>query len=169
MPDDTAFVVRRTTPEDLDAVYDLFEAVASERRWIGTEPPVERQDRRRSAEAIMADDAAGGLFVAEAGGGEIVGNLFMQVAPYGVADLGMMVADGWRGRGVGSALMEAAIAWARTSTAHKVALSVWPHNEAARALYRKFGFVEEGVLRHHYRRQSGEIWDAVVMGLTLDD
>jgi hypothetical protein len=43
-----------------------------------------------------------------------------------------------------------------------------PWNEAAIALYRKFGFVEEGRLRKQYRRQSGELWDVLVMGLVLE-
>jgi hypothetical protein len=33
--------------------------------------------------------------------------------------------------------------------------------------YRKFGFVEEGRRIKHYRRTSGELWDAVDMGLVL--
>src|SRR4051794_11037446 len=57
------------------------------------------------------------------------------------------LASQWRGRGVGSALMAAAIDWAQHATAHKVVLQVWPHNEAARALYEKCGFVVEGRLR----------------------
>jgi hypothetical protein len=28
--------------------------------------------------------------------------------------------------------------------AHKISLDVWPHNEAARNVYRRFGFAEEG-------------------------
>ena len=58
----------------------------------------------------------------------------------------MMVAPDWRGRGVGSALMEAAIAWCRRSGVEKIELSVYPDNAAARALYAKFGFREEGRL-----------------------
>jgi RimJ/RimL family protein N-acetyltransferase len=81
----------------------------------------------------------------------------------------MMVADGWRGRGVGSALMEVAIDWARAAGAHKVALQHWPTNTAAVALYEKFGFVEEGYLRRHYPRKTGALWDAVVRGLVLDE
>jgi RimJ/RimL family protein N-acetyltransferase len=92
----------------------------------------------------------------------------MELARYGVADLGMLVAAGWRGRGVGSALVAAGLAWAREAGAHKVALQVWPHNQAAVALYEKFGFQREGLLRRHYRRRNGELWDAVVMGLLLD-
>ncbi|MGH9179068.1 MAG: GNAT family N-acetyltransferase [Acidimicrobiales bacterium] len=93
----------------------------------------------------------------------------MSLRPYGVADLGMLVAAGWRGRGVGTALVLTALDWARQAGAHKVALQVWPHNQAAIGLYRKLGFVEEGRLRRHYRRRNGELWDAVVMGLLLDE
>ena len=88
---------------------------------------------------------------------------------YRVADLGMNVKDGYRGQGVGSALVERALLWAREVGAHKIALQHWPHNTAARALYEKYGFEQEGYLRRHYPRNSGEIWDAVVMGLLLDD
>jgi len=100
--------------------------------------------------------------------GRIVGELGIEVARYGVAEFGMMVSADGRGRGVGSALLSGAIEWARGAGAHKVALQVWPHNEAAIALYRKFGFEQEGLLRRHYRRRNGELWDAVVMGLALD-
>ena len=100
-------------------------------------------------------------------GDRLVGQLGMQVARYGVAELGMMVAEDWRGRGVGSALMVAAIDWAKTNGAHKIALQHWPDNDAARALYEKFGFEQEGYLRRHYRRKDGSIRDAVVMGLVL--
>lgn len=79
----------------------------------------------------------------------------------------MIVAADVRRGGVGSALLQAAIGWARAHGAHKVALQVWPHNDAGIGLYRKFGFEEEGHLRRHYRRQNGELWDAVIMGLAL--
>jgi RimJ/RimL family protein N-acetyltransferase len=90
------------------------------------------------------------------------------VPRYLVADLGMQVKAGFRGQGVGSALLERAIAYAREQGCHKIALQHWPHNEAGRALYEKFGFVQEGYLRRQYPRKNGEIWDAVVMGLLLD-
>jgi RimJ/RimL family protein N-acetyltransferase len=45
---------------------------------------------------------------------------------------------------------------------------VWPHNDDALRLYEKFGFEREGVLRGHYRRQDGELWDAIVTGRLLE-
>ena len=79
----------------------------------------------------------------------------------------MAVAPRSRGRGVGSALLATAIEWARERGLHKLTLSVFPHNAAAIALYRKFGFVEEGRRVKQYRRASGELWDAIEMGLFL--
>ena len=79
----------------------------------------------------------------------------------------MTVALPWRGRGVGSALLAAAIDKARGEGLHKLWLEVFPHNHAAIALYCKFGFVEEGRREKHYRRASGELWDSIVMGLLL--
>jgi ribosomal protein S18 acetylase RimI-like enzyme len=79
----------------------------------------------------------------------------------------MHVARDWRGRGVGSALVAAAIEWAREQGLHKLSLAVWPHNAAAIALYRKFGFEEEGRRFKQYRRANGDLWDVIEMGLLL--
>ena len=160
-------VVRPARPEDLAGVVDLLVAVAAEGRWIGTEAPVDREARLAWFRQALDHDGQA-LFVALAGG-EVVGQLGLELRPYRVADLGMAVAARWRGRGVGSRLLQAGVEWARSVGSHKVSLQVWPHNRAARNLYRKFGFVEEGVLRRHYPRRNGQLWDAVIMGLVLDE
>ena len=161
-----AITVREATLADVDAIVAILVEVAGEGRWIGTEAPVDTERRRRRmADDVEGDDAI--VLVAEAGGTP-VGQLGLRLAPYGVADLGMAVAAGWRGRGVGTALLAEAVARARKAGAHKIALQVWPHNAAALALYERFGFRREGYLTRHYRRRSGELWDAIIMGLPLD-
>jgi RimJ/RimL family protein N-acetyltransferase len=137
----------------------LFAAVAGERTGIATEPPVD-------VDARAATWSLDGDFLAEAAG-EVVGSIHVDASRHGYGEIGMAVAREWRGRGVGSALMVAAIDWARERGLHKLSLSVFAHNEAAIALYRKFGFVEEGRRIKHYRRASGELWDAIEMGLLL--
>ena len=165
-PDSPPFTVRRAAVDDLETLLDLLAAVAAEGRWIGTEV-VNREERNATHRAALAaPDQA--LFVADAAG-DLVGQIWLALRSYGVADLGMLVAADWRGRGVGSALLGTGIQWAQQAGAHKVALQVWPHNEAAIGLYRKFGFAEEGVLHRHYRRRNGERWDAVMMGLLLEE
>ena len=101
------------------------------------------------------------------GDGEVVGSVHVDVSRFGFGELGMAVLREWRGRGVGSALLAAAIEWSRGQGLHKLMLGVFPHNAAGIALYHKFGFVEEGLRVKQIRRQSGELWDVVEMGLLL--
>jgi ribosomal protein S18 acetylase RimI-like enzyme len=157
--------VRRATAEDFDAWFRLFEQVAAEGRWIGSEAPLDRPARRQSFERTLDADTAA-TFVAEAAG-LLLGHLGVTLE-HGLAEIGMMVSDEYRGQGIGSALMEACIEWCRAKRAHKITLAVWPHNMPGLALYEKFGFVVEGRLVRHYRRRNGELWDVIVMGLELD-
>jgi putative acetyltransferase len=164
----TEVVVRPAEADDFDAWLAVFETVAAEGKWIGSEVPFDREARRRGYEHTLADEHATSFLAVDPATDAVVGQLFIGVQSYGVADLGMAILDGWRGRGVGSALMAAAVDFARAHGAHKVALQVWPHNTRAVALYEKFGFAVEGRLRRHWPRKNGELWDALVMGLVLD-
>lgn len=160
--------VRRATLDDLDALIAMRVEVAREGIWIGAELPLDEVGDRAKQAATIADGETAVLFVATVDGGEdLVGSLFIG-GPVGIADVGMNVVAGLRGRGIGAALMEAGIDWARDQGMHKVTLQHWPWNERAHALYERFGFVEEGYLRRHWPRRDGSLWDAVVMGLVLD-
>ncbi len=151
--------VRPASDDDRLPLAVLFAAVAEERDGIATEPPVD-------VEARAVSWTLDGTLVAVAGS-EIVGSLHLDASRHGFGELGMAVARDWRGRGVGSALIAAAIEWARERGLHKLSLGVFAHNAAAIALYRKFGFVQEGRRVKHYRRASGELWDSIEMGLLL--
>jgi putative acetyltransferase len=50
----------------------------------------------------------------------------------------------------------------------KIMLSVYPHNTAAIALYRRFGFVEEGRLVGHSRKSSGHE-DEILMSAWVEE
>jgi RimJ/RimL family protein N-acetyltransferase len=154
-----AIQVRPARDEDRLPMADVFAAVAEERDGIATEPPVD-------VEARAASWTLDGTFVALVGT-ELLGSVHVEVSQHGFGEIGMAVSREWRGRGVGAAHMVAALEWAREQGLHKLSLSVWPQNAAAIALYRKYGFVEEGRRRKQIRRQSGELWDVVDMGLLL--
>ena len=140
---------------------ELFAAVAGERDGIATEPPVDVGER-----AAQFAGTIGGSVVAVAGR-EVIGMLHVEASRHGFGEIGMLVERAWRGRGVGSALLLAAISLAREQGLHKLCLEVFAHNTAGIALYRKCGFTEEGRRVRQYRRSSGELWDSVVMGLPL--
>jgi len=151
--------VRPAEERDRLRLATVFAAVAEERDGIATEPPVDVELRASTWRL------EGGLVAVVEG--EIMGAIHVDVSPHGVGDIGLSVLREWRGRGVGSALLAEAIEWARERGLHKLSLSVFPHNAAAIALYRKFGFVQEGRRVKQCRRANGELWDLIEMGLLL--
>jgi RimJ/RimL family protein N-acetyltransferase len=151
--------VRPAEDRDRRSLAVLLAAVAEERDGIAAEPPID-------VDQLAADWKIDGTLIALAQGA-VVGEVRIESTWMGFGEIGMMVAADWRGRGVGTALVTAAIEWARARGLHKLALSVFPHNSAAIALYRKFGFVEEGRLVRHVRRADGQLWDLIEMGLLL--
>jgi L-phenylalanine/L-methionine N-acetyltransferase len=110
------------------------------------------------------------VFVAEREDGAIVGRLSVardaHPASAHVADIGLMVAQDARRQGVGRALLEAAVGWARSSGVRKLELHVFPWNDPAIRLYEKFGFEREGFRKGHYQR-AGEMVDAILMAFML--
>lgn len=59
-------------------------------------------------------------------------------------DLGVAVADGWRGHGVGTALLQAAESWARERGAERMSLDLDADNTGALRLYERMGYVTWG-------------------------
>jgi L-phenylalanine/L-methionine N-acetyltransferase len=147
----------------------MWRAVVAERRFVRTESAEQsiRFYRRRFFRKTWEPNEA---CLVAVGDGRVIGNLSVSreegPTTRHVASLGMAVAPDWRGQGVGTALLQEAIRWAREMGVEKLALSVYPDNDAARALYRKFGFEEEGRLTGHSKKSIG-YRDEIVMGLWL--
>jgi RimJ/RimL family protein N-acetyltransferase len=162
--------VRRATPGDASALVELARAVGAEPEgWLITNGEWRSpSEERRYLRAVRRHTHAA-VFVAETPDG-IVGRISLardaHPASEHVADLGLMVAVASRRQGVGRALMEAAEAWAREVGVRKLELHVFPHNEAAIALYDGLGYEREGYRRDHYRRADGFV-DAILMAKML--
>jgi RimJ/RimL family protein N-acetyltransferase len=162
--------VRRATPGDASALVELARAVGAEPEgWLITNGEWRSpSEERRYLRAVRRHTHAA-VFVAETPDG-IVGRISLardaHPASEHVADLGLMVAVPYRRQGVGRALMDAAEAWARQVGVRKLELHVFPHNEAAIALYEGLGYEREGYRRDHYRRADGFV-DAILMAKML--
>jgi putative acetyltransferase len=166
--DRTRVAIRPARPHDAASFLAAYRRVAEERRFIQTERVTRSvRDYRRQFRRPW-DEAAAHLLAMD--GDRVVGSLSIRrddhPAVRHVATLGMFVAAGYRGRGIGSALMEAALSWARRFGVERIELTVYPHNDAAIALYRKFGFVEEGRLVRHAKKSYG-YEDEVLMALWI--
>lgn len=76
---------------------------------------------------------------------------------------GFVVAEEARGRGVGRALIRAAVTEARRRGARRLTLRVLGHNTPARTLYESEGFAVEGVLPGEFHLDGAYV-DDVLMG-----
>ena len=162
--------IRRAEPTDAEQLVQLGREVGSEPEgWlIAVDGWRSVADERRYLKAIRRY-AHAAVYVAE-DEGRIVGRLSLSrdqhPASAHVADLGLMVAASHRRRGIGRALLETAVMWAREAEITKLELHVFPWNEPAIALYAGFGFEREGYRKKHYRR-GREQADAILMAYTL--
>jgi RimJ/RimL family protein N-acetyltransferase len=164
--DGRPWVLRHARPEDAEPLAHLYAAVRAEGRWLVTpstavSPPSEAFF---IAELIKADEKA--VMVAEATG-EIVGNALVMtdrdVSSRHVGVLSITVADGWRDVGLGTALVAATQGWVRDRGLSRLALSVFPDNARAIAVYTRAGFVREGLRRRQFRQADGTYRDELLM------
>lgn len=72
-----------------------------------------------------------------------------------IAEIGMSVARGYRGKGVGAALIEGAKDWSSSFGVEKLVLNVVPQNARAIRFYEKMGFVAEGHRLSHAKLSYG--------------
>ena len=110
---------------------------------------------------------AGCYFVAEENGA-CIGHAFLNpmelIALAHVFRLTIAVHPVHSGKGVGTALMQTICEWAaRSNQVRKVELLVRATNERAIALYKKFGFIEEGRFRDRVRPPDGSYIDDISM------
>jgi ribosomal protein S18 acetylase RimI-like enzyme len=151
-----ALEIRQAVPSDARAFLAFWKAIVAEERFVRTEEvttPVRAYRRRFRGRSDMETD------IVAYDGDRLVGHVTVQrerhPVTHHVASLAIAVAADMRGRGIGRRLMDEAIAWSTRAGIEKLVLSVYPHNEAALALYRSVGFVEEGKLARHSRKSYG--------------
>jgi RimJ/RimL family protein N-acetyltransferase len=168
-----SFQIRHAEPSDADQLARLADAVSAEPQgWLISVAGEWRSagDERRFLKALRRYPHAA-VFVAESDDGGLIGRLSVGRDPHPasthVADVGLMVAIGARRQGVGTALLQAAVDWARETEVRKLELHVFPWNEAAIALYDAFGFEREGYRKRHYRR-GGDYVDAILMAYAVE-
>jgi len=162
------FEIRPALPGDARSFLDAYRAVAAEMRFIRTEA-VTHSHRlfRKRFRRSWHEDAAHLLALDD---DRVVGSIAIRrdehPVTHHVATLDMLVVPSHRRRGVGSALLDEALRWARSYGIERIELSVYPSNDGAIALYRRFGFVQEGRLVRHSKKSYG-YEDEILMALWL--
>jgi RimJ/RimL family protein N-acetyltransferase len=142
--------IRSALPDDAIVLLAYVRAVAAETPFLVIEADefnfTEEQERSWIQERM--DDPGKLVLVAEIAG-ILLGGLGFENGPYRRivhrGTFGISVARPWRGKGIGTALLQALLDWAEASPLiEKVGLAVSANNEGAIRLYKRLGFAEEG-------------------------
>jgi putative acetyltransferase len=139
--------VRRTEPGDYEALQQIFAGPKVIWGTLQLPFPSAEQWRKR-----LAEPPEGYFSLVACVEAEVVGQLGLHTSPNRprrrhVGQIGMAVRDDWQGKGVGSALMQAAIELAdKWLNLRRLEIEVFVDNEPAIRLYEKFGFTIEGTL-----------------------
>jgi ribosomal protein S18 acetylase RimI-like enzyme len=142
-------------PDDIEALARTWVESAAYHEAIDDLPPLRSEasmDYARKRFGRIAPDDPRGLFVAEVGG-EVVGHV--EVRMRRDDDLNyvdgyveeLAVAEPWRGRGVGTALMAHAEQWAKDNGALSIGLDHLHTNAGAQRLYERLGYGLRGIQR----------------------
>ncbi len=144
--DGRSVYLRQVVEDDAQVFITAVDSVAREQVYFLRSRFDIDVEKEKAFIAQAAGD--GNLLLAAILDGELVGWVTLLRAKQEflrhTGDLGMGVLRGYRGIGVGSALMAYALEWAAEHGFEKVNLGVRAGNLRAQALYHKFGFVQEG-------------------------
>lgn len=168
-------LVRPAVPEDAEALLEHFhliltedlynvttleeieETVETERKWI-------RKHIDHPARIALAAELTGlvaGILHFENG-------RHKRLEHHGT--LHMSVKKQFRAKGIGTALLQSLIDWAKENAIiEKVALEVFATNQPATGFYRKMGFVEEGRRARHVKIADGQYVDVILMARFVKD
>lgn len=156
-------VIRHSEVSDAEAIHRIN--TAPKAIWGTLQVPYTSVEKYRKR---IAERPEGRYHLLAVVDDEPVGNLGLGVMINNprrshVGEIGMSVRDDWHGKGVGTALMQGAINLAdQWLNLKRLELTVYTDNPAALALYKKFGFEQEGILRA-YAFRNGEYVDAYTM------
>lgn len=156
-----AIEVRRVTLGDIAGLRECVGSIAQERRFLAVTQPFTLPESALFVASVLEHGYV--QYVADDGGRivgwcDVTGKRGQVHAHVGV--LGMGVLEAYRGRGIGSRLIDAALSAAQARF-EQVELSVYATNGTAQALYRKFGFVECG--RYPRGFKVGDRYDDVIL------
>ncbi|MBN2535082.1 MAG: GNAT family N-acetyltransferase [Spirochaetales bacterium] len=167
------FIIRVPVITDAARALAYIRDVCGETEFLNLSPEDIKFSLKEEKEYLekMTTGSNSMLFIAEIKG-EIAGivsiNGVQTIRRRHIGILGLSVKKECWNRGIGTALLEKILGWVKENTLlKKIMLHVHEKNDRAIRLYRKYGFIQEGLLRMD-RYTGGEYHNTIVMGLMLD-
>ncbi len=161
--------IRSAQPDDAAQLIAYVHSVLAESPHFLLEPDefdfTEEQERQWVQDHL---NGPGQLIIVAEVSGTLIGSLSFENGPHRRIShrgrLGVSVRREWRGRGLGTALLQSLLDWAESNPLiEKIGLSVFANNVDAIRLYKRLGFVEEGRQPREMKLGPGEYADSVLM------
>ena len=151
------------TPQLVRGFHAALDSVAREGRWLAM---IEAPSLAAARSFVRNGAKTGAVHYVALVGRQVIGwcdvNRTRHAMQRHSGTLGMGIVAGFRGRGIGRALMTATLSDADALGLTRVELRVRTDNAAAIRLYERFGFVVEGNCRN-YLHSHGAYHDALIM------
>jgi len=171
MRDGLEIIIRPAAPDDACSIIDTVRSNAMERSYVLMEHY--GKDTVAEREYISALDNAKNLLIVAEAGNEVVGCLAGLQADGGmrqetnhILHIGLHLREAFRGLGIGRSLLDYAIEWARGTGFKKLEANIFTTNKRSLSMFKKAGFLEEGV-RQNRIRMGTDFISEVLMGKML--
>lgn len=171
LKDDREILLRQVEISDAGRVIEFVHGFVYDEEYVplvtGEFNPTIAEEEQLLSNYITRSNS---LFLVAEFEGKIVGNINVdgnqrQILRH-TAVFGMGMLKEWQSVGLGTAILQAAIDWAKESELEVLLLQVYAENEAGLALYRKMGFIQNGRIPRFFK-QNGRYHDEISMHLPL--
>lgn len=168
---DTA-IFRHLKREDLDEIWEIFNKVVSEMKYIPVINPVTSRFEKENWYYRQKEENNIVIVAELENPNQIIGQCMIEHigwdAAIHVGELGIIVDPAYRNIGVGKTLIQEALNAASKKLFEKVILSCFHTNLHALNLYKKVGFQEVGCRKEQFKL-NGTYYDEILMELYLKD
>lgn len=167
-------IIREVNRSDAKALVEYLNVIGGESDFLtfglGQFGKSVEQEENFIEDILVADNV---LFIIAEVNGKVLGVLNFSggirertahVGEFGVS----VLKESW-GKGIGEQLIKYLISWSKDSgVIRKINLRVRSDNARAIHLYKKLGFLEEGIIKRDFLI-NGEFYDSIMMGLLIDN
>jgi len=166
----TSAIFRFFSRDDLDDIWNIFNKVVQEGKYIPVINPV--TSRFEKENWYFRQKEEDNIVVVAEIDKHVVGQCMIEHigwdAAYHVGELGIIIAPEYRNIGIGQILIQESLIAAQDKPFEKIILSCFHTNLRALNLYKKLGFQEVGY-RDQQFKLNGTFYDEVLMELWLKD
>lgn len=170
---DKKIIIRKANKYDAEALIGYLNVIGGESDFLtfgtGQFGSTVQQEEDFIESALEKENA---LFIIAEVNGKVIGNLNFSGGSRGrtahAGEFGVSVLKEYWGNGIGEELIKYLISWGRNSgIIRKINLRVRTDNTRGIKLYKKLGFLEEGLIKRDFLI-NGEFYDSLFMGLLID-